>query len=83
MYGIKVIFGTVAIASVIAALMLIWFDTEFVFGVTAAKVYASMFVLLAIAATKECLTIEIEDYEQEIWTRAARGDSQWWGNPIW
>ena len=66
MYGVKVIFGTAAIASVIAALMLIWFDTEFVFGVTAAKVYASMFVLLAVAATKECLTIKIEDYEQEV-----------------
>ena len=66
MFGVKVLLGTAAIASVIAALTLIWFDTEFVFGVTAAKVYASMFVLLAVAATKECLTIEIEDYEQEI-----------------
>jgi hypothetical protein len=66
MYGIKVIFGTVAIASVIAALALIWFDTEFVFGVTAAKVYASLFVLLAVTMTKECCSIEIEDYEQEV-----------------
>lgn len=66
MYGVKVIFGTAAIASIIAALALIWFDTRFVFGVTAAKVYASMFVLLAVAATKECLTIKIEDYEQEV-----------------
>ena len=63
MYGIKVMFGTATIASIIAALALIWFDTKFVFGVTAAKVYASMFVLLAVAATKECLTIKIEDYE--------------------
>lgn len=66
MYGVKVIFGSAAISSIIAALALIWFDTEFVFGVTAAKVYASLFVLLAVTMTKECLTINIKEDEQEV-----------------
>lgn len=66
MYGVKVIFGTAALVSIIAAWALIWFDTEFVFGVTASKVYASLFVLLAVTMTKECCSIEIEDDEQEV-----------------
>ena len=66
MYGVKVIFGTAALASVIAALMLIWFDTEFVFGVTASKVYASLFVLLAVIMTKTYYSIKIEDDEREV-----------------
>ena len=66
MYGVKVIFGTAALISIIAAWALIWFDTEFVFGVTASKVYASIFVLLAVTMTKECCSIEIEDDEQEV-----------------
>ena len=66
MYGVKVIFGSAALASIIAALMLIWFDTEFVFGVTASKVYASLFVLLAVTMTKECCSIKIEKDEQKV-----------------
>lgn len=66
MYGVKVIFGSAAICFTLAALALIWFDTEFVFGVTASKVYASLFVLLAVTMTKECCSIEIEDDEQEV-----------------
>lgn len=66
MYGVKVTFMAAAITSIIVALALIWLDTEFVFGVTASKVYASLFVLLAVTMTKEYCSIEIENDEQKV-----------------
>lgn len=65
MLHVKVILGTAAISSMLAALALIWFDTEFVFGVTASKVFASLFMLLSLVLTKDCCSINTE-YEQEV-----------------
>ena len=65
MVQVKVVLASAAIFFTLAALSLIWFDTEFVFGMTAAKVYSSLLVILAVVMTKECCLITEED-EQEI-----------------
>lgn len=65
MLQVKVILGTAAIISILAALALIWFDTEFVFGVTASKVFASLFILLGVVLTRDCCLMS-SDYEQEV-----------------
>ena len=60
MYGIKVLLKTFVTALVLCALVLVWYD-EPACGTFIAKCVASLFIIIAVIASKE-----ISHYEQEI-----------------
>ena len=82
MYGIKVLLGTSAFCSALLAVLMLWNEEALSCGYYTTKCLITMFIISAIVLTKEVATIKT-GYEKQVWRRAARGDSQWRGNPIW
>ena len=66
MYGVKVILATAAVCSALAAILFVWNSDAIIsnIGEFFYKTYTILFMLLAIALTKEATSIVIEeDYE--------------------
>ena len=82
MTSIKVLLGTSAFCSALLAVLMLWNIEALSCDITTAKCFITMFIISAIVLTKEVATINTS-YEKQVWARTARGDSQWWGHPIW
>ena len=62
MRGVKVILATAAICSALAAIVLVWNNDTIIsnIGEFFYKIYTSLFIILAIALTKEATSITIK-----------------------
>ena len=82
MTSIKVLLGTAAFCSALLAVLMLWNIEALSCDIVTAKCFITMFIISAIVLTKEVASINTS-YEKQVWTRTARGNSQWWGYPIW
>ena len=60
MTGIKVILGVVAVCSALAAITLLWNESRATCGVETCKLLESIFIIVALGTTKECVQIKIK-----------------------
>ena len=82
MTSIKVLLGTAAFCSALLAVLMLWNIEALSCNIVTAKCFITMFIISAIVLTKEVASINTS-YEKQVWARTARGDSQWWGYPVW
>lgn len=53
MFGVKVLLGTAALCSALAAVLMLWNMEALSCGVTTAKVFITMFIISALVLTRE------------------------------
>lgn len=61
MRSVKLILWTAAIFSALAALLLVWNESKTTCGEFYCKMFETLFMLVAIALTKEAASIELEE----------------------